>query len=181
MGMMEKPAEWRRMYGRTISINMDKCRKFQCGGFFVTVNHPIDIVQEGAQVDRILNGLRSGELIDITDTHSKGLVIGGIGHSATTSQHTGKKVFITVDRDGGIAIKSAETPEEIAECEAAIAKTGVIVPQDYKISESRGFEGRVQSGQSSLLLHNLSEKIEDINTKVFGSSPTTKTGPNKVT
>jgi hypothetical protein len=108
------------------------------------------------------------------------MYIKGNGHSATKSEDTGKRVYITVDRNGGLAIKSAETPEEIAVCEDAIKKRGIIVPQEYKIADPIGFEGRLRPGEEALILHNLGEKVEAANAKVFGSTPTIKPGPNKV-
>lgn len=177
-----KPAEWRKWFGRIITIDPTKCQRFSCGGFSVNANnHPIEIIQPNAQVDKLLEGLRDGRLKDITDSHQKGMSIKGIGHSATKSEDTGKRVYITVDRNGGIAIKTAESAADIAACEATIKKTGIIVPQDYKVAAPIGFEGRIQPGQEALILHNLEEKVEAANTKVFGAAPTIKPGPRKVT
>lgn len=180
MSYENRPPEWRKWFGRIITIDPTKCQRFQCGGFFVNAsNHPVEIIQPDAQVDRILEGLRDGRLKDITDSHTKGMSIKGIGHTATTSENTGKKVYITVDRNGGMAFKSAETPEEIAACDSQIKKSGIIVPDNYKIAAPLGFEGRIQPGQESLVLHNLEEKIEAANKKVFGETPTIIPGPRK--
>jgi hypothetical protein len=181
MSYDNKPVEWRKWFGRIITIDPTKCQRFQCGGFSINAhNHPIEIIQPDAQVDRILEGIRDGRLKDITDSHKRGMSIKGIGHTATSSENTGKKVYITVDKNGGMAIKSAETPEEIAVCEYAIKQRGIIIPDEYKIANPIGYEGRVQPGQESLILHNLEEKVEAANTKVFGATPTVKPGPYKV-
>ena len=180
MSYESSPPEWRKWFGRTLTIDPTKCSIFSCGGFYVNANnHPIEIIQPNAQVDKILEGLRDGRLKDITDSHNKGMSIKGIGHSATKSENTGKKIYITTDRNGGLAIKAADTPEEIAKCEATIKKTGIIVPQDYKFANPIGFEGRLLPGQESLVLHNLEEKIDAANKKVFGDSPIIKPGPRK--
>lgn len=181
MSYENTPPEWRKWFGRIITIDPTKCQRFQCGGFFVNAsNHPVEIVQPDAQVDRILEGLRDGRLKDITDSHTKGMGIKGIGHSAAKSEDTGKRIYITTDRNGSIAIKAAETPEEIEKCEATIKKTGIIVPQDYKFADPMAFEGRLLPGQESFALHNLEEKVDAANKKVFGDTPTIKPGPRKV-
>lgn len=180
MSYENRPPEWRKWFGRIITIDPTKCQRFQCGGFAVNAhNHPVEIIQPDAQVDRILEGLRDGRLRDITDSHQKGLSIPGIGHTATKSENTGKKVYITVDRNGGLAIKAAETPEQIAACDEAIKQRGIIIPDEYKIGAPIGYEGRVKPGEEALILHNLEEKVENANTKVFGASPTIKPGPHK--
>lgn len=181
MSYENRPPEWRKWFGRIITIDPTMCQRFQCGGFSVNANnHPVEIIQPDAQVDRILEALRDGRLKDITESHKKGMSIKGIGHSATTSEDTGKRIYITTGKDGSIAIKSAETKEEIEKCEATIKSTGIIVPQDYKFADPIGFEGRLLPGQESLILHNLEEKVANANSKVFGAAPTIKPGPRKV-
>lgn len=178
MSYENRPPEWRKYFGRIITIDPTKCQKFHCGGFSVNVhNHPVEIIQPDAQVDKILEGLRDGRLKDITDSHRKGMNIAGIGHSATKSVDTGKRVYITVDRNGGMAIKSAETPEEIAQCDSEIKHHGIIIPTEYKIASPIGAEGRLLPGQESLVLHNLQEKVEAANKKIFGDTPIIKPGP----
>jgi hypothetical protein len=180
MSYENSPPEWRKWFGRIITIDPTNCRIFSCGGFSVNAhNHPVEIIQPNAQVNKILEGLHDGRLKDITESHKRGLGIKGIGHSATSSEDTGKRVYFTTTTDGGLAIKTAGTPEEIAICEATIKKTGVIVPQDYKLELPIGTEGRVQPGQEALLLHGLNELVEKANTKVYGSTPIVKPGPIK--
>lgn len=180
MSYENRPAEWRHWYGRTVTIDPTKCQRFQCGGFYVNAhNHPVEIIQPDAQVNHILEGLRDGRLRDITDSHTKGMSINGIGHSATTTKDTGKKVYITVDKNGGLAIKAADTPEEIAVCEAAIKQRGIITPDEYRIAAPIGFEGRIKQGEEGLILHQMEEKVEAANTKIFGPTQTIKPGPLK--
>lgn len=180
MSYETKPPEWRKWFGRIITIDPTKCQRFQCGGFSINAhNHPVEIIQPDAQVDKILEGIRDGRLKDITDSHRKGMGIRGIGHSGTTSEDTGKRVYITVDRNGGLAIKAAETPAEVAKCEAEIKRQGIIIPDEYKIADPIGAEGRLLPGQESLVLHNLEQKVEAANKKVFGEAPTLKPGPHR--
>lgn len=181
MSYENSPPEWRKWFGRIITIDPTKCQRFQCGGFAVNANnHPVEIIQPNAQVDRILEGIRDGRLKDITESHRHGMGIRGIEHTATSSEDTGKRVYITVDRNGGLAIKAVETPEEIAKCEAIIKERKIIIPDEYKIAAPIGYEGRVKPGEESLVLHNLEEKVQSANSKVFGTAQVYKPGPNKV-
>lgn len=145
----------------------------------MTRSNPVHIISDETQVNKIIEGIKSGLLIDITD-NPRGLVVNGIGHSPAKVENTGKKIYITTDRNGGLAIKSAETPEEIAVCEAQIKKTGIIVPQDYRFADPLATDGRIQPGDMGLVLHNLEEKVANANQKVFGDLPVIKPGPNKV-
>jgi hypothetical protein len=177
MSIMDRPSEWRRWYGRKLFLAKAHST-FYCGGFYVNRVNPVALVSEQTQVNRIIEAVEKGILIDITD-NDKALIIGGIGHSAMKMEDTGKKIYFTTTTDGGLAIKSAETPEAIEECEAAIKKTGVIVPQDYKLEPPIGADGRIQPGQEAFLLHGLNELVEHANTKVYGPAPTLKPGPIK--
>lgn len=177
MSIMDRPPEWRRWYGRKLFLARAHST-FYCGGFYVNRVNPVALVSEQTQVNKVVEAIEKGILIDITD-NDKDLIIGGIGHSATRTQDTGKKVYFTTTTDGGLAIKTADTPEEIAMCEETIKKTGVIVPQDYKVEPPIGVDGRVQPGQETFLLHGLNELVEKANTKVYGPAPTIKPGPIK--
>jgi hypothetical protein len=177
MSIIDRPAEWRRWYGRKLFLAKSHST-FYCGGFYVNRVNPVALVNEQTQVNQIITAVQKGILIDITD-NNQGLIIDGIGHSIAKTEDTGKKVYFTTTTDGGLAIKAADTPEEIARCEDTIKKTGVIVPQDYKVEPPIGADGRVQPGQESILLHGLNELVEQANTKVYGPTPTIKPGPIK--
>lgn len=173
---MDRPPEWRYWYGRRIFL-ADKVSSFRCGGCYLTRTNPVHIISDDTQVNKIIEGIKTGQLIDITD-NPRGLVVAGIGHSPAKVENTGRKIYITTDRNGGLAIKAAETPEEIATCESQIKKTGVIVPQDYKFADPFDAAGRVQGQDIALVLHNLEEKVANANHKVFGQAPVIKPGPH---
>lgn len=175
MSMMDRPPEWRFWYGRKLFL-AEKQNFFRCGGFAVNRTNPVSFVSEDTQINKIIEAVNAGILIDITDSN-RGLVIGGIGHSSARMENTGKKVYITQDRNGGMAFKSAETPEEIAACDAEIKQHGIIIPNEYKIADPLDIAGRIQGGDMSLVLHNLEEKVSNANQKVFGDLPTIKPGP----
>lgn len=179
MSIMDRPPEWRQWYGRRVFL-AEKQNFFRCGGCYLTRHNPVHIISEETQINKIMEAVDSGILIDITD-NPKGLRIGGIGHTPTKMENTGKKIYITTDRNGGMAIKSAETPEEIDKCDAQIKKTGIIVPHEYRIAEALGVEGRIGPEHMGLVLHNLEEKVANANHKIFGDTPTIKPGPHKVT
>lgn len=181
MSIMDKSSEHRYWHGRRVFL-ADKANNFRCGGCYLTRMNPVLIINADdpfIQIHKIVEAVQASILIDITD-NPRGLKVGGIGHSATKMENTGKKLFITVDKNGGMAIKSAETPEEIAECEKQIKKTGIIVPTEYKVANPLDTVGRIQGGDAALVLHNLEEKISNANLKVFGETPTIKPGPHKV-
>lgn len=177
MGLMDKPPEWRYWYGRRVFLS-DKATNFRCGGCYLTRMNPVHIISDDTQVNKIIEGVQSGILIDITD-NPRGLQIGGIGHSPAKVENTGKKIYITTDKNGGLAIKAAETREEIAECESQIKKTGIIVPHEYKFADPLDTVGRVNGSDVALVLHNLEEKVSNANQKVFGDLPHIKPGPIK--
>src|SRR5208337_4823854 len=160
MSMMDRPKEWRYWYGRKLFL-AEKQNYFRCGGFAVNRVNPVSFISEDTQVNKIIEAVQAGVLIDITD-------------------NKGKKVYITTDRNGGLVIKAAETPEAIAACDAQIKKTGIIVPQEYKFADPLDTAGRVQGADVALVLHNLEEKVENANHKVFGDLPKVTPGPNKV-
>jgi hypothetical protein len=178
MSIMDKPPEWRRWFGRKVFLT-DKATHFRCGGLNVTRMSPVSFISEETQVNQVIDAINSGILIDITD-NPRGLVLKGIGHSPTKMEDTGKRIYITTGKDGGLAIKAAETPEEIAVCEAQIASKGIIIPNEYKLAKPLDVTGRLEGGDASLVLHNLEEKIASANAKVFGDLPTIKPGPHKV-
>jgi hypothetical protein len=179
MSILDAPPAWRYWYGRKLFL-AEKQNFFRCGGFAVNRVNPVSFVSENTQVNKIIEAVEAGVLIDITDNKG-GLVIRGIGHGAAKVENTGKKIYITTDKNGGLAIKSAETPEEIAACEAQIKKTGIIVPQEYKFADPLDTAGRVQGADVALVLHNLEEKVENANQKIFGNLPKITPGPHKVT
>jgi len=178
MSMMDRPKEWRYWYGRKLFL-AEKQNYFRCGGFAVNRVNPVSFVSEDTQVNKVIEAVQAGVLIDITDNKG-GLMVRGIGHGVAKMENTGKKVYITTDRNGGLAIKAAETPEAIAACDAQIKKTGIIVPQEYKFADPLDTAGRVQGADVALVLHNLEEKVENANHKVFGDLPKVTPGPNKV-
>lgn len=178
MSIMDRPAEWRYWYGRKLFL-AEKQNYFRCGGFAVSRSNPVSFVSEDTQVNKVIDAVHTGILIDITDSNN-GLVIGGIGHTRAKTENTGRKVYITTDKNGGLAIKAAETPEEIAICEEQIKKTGIIVPQEYRFADPLDTAGRVSGADVSLVLHNLEEKVENANQKVFGDLPKVTPGPHKV-
>lgn len=176
MSIMDQKSELRYWYGRRVFL-ADKVSFFRCGGCYLTRANPVHIISEDTVVDKVVEAIKAGILIDITD-NPKGLKLTGIGHSAPKSENTGKKIYITTDKNGGLAIKAAETAEEVAACDAQIKKTGIIVPHEYKIAE-RHLEalGRIQPGDAPLVLHNLEEKVASANQKIFGDLPKVKPGP----
>jgi hypothetical protein len=55
------------LVGRVLMINTAKAHRFQCFGFFVSRNHPIETVPKDVQELPIRQALKEGKLLDITD------------------------------------------------------------------------------------------------------------------
>lgn len=178
MSIMDRPREWRYWYGRKLFL-AEKQNFFRCGGFAVNRVNPVSFVSEDTQVNKIIEAVQAGILIDITDNKG-GLVIRGIGHSAAKVENTGKKIYLTTDKNGGLAVKAAETQEEIEACDAQIKKTGIIVPQEYRFADPLDTSGRISGGDIALVIHNLEEKVATANQKIFGDLPKVIPGPHKV-
>lgn len=179
MSVMEKPPEWRYWFGRKVFLS-EKAPNFRCGGLNVTRLNPVAFVSEDTQVNQVIDAIRAGVLIDITD-NPKGLVLAGIGHSPAKTTDTGKMIYITSGRDGGLAIKSAESPEEIAICEEQIKHKGIIIPAEYKLADPLDVTGRLDGADASMVLQGMQENVERANLKIFGESPKIAPGPHKVT
>lgn len=54
--------------GRMLSLNPEKARKFQCGGFILSPNRMSSVVAPGARMAVIHKALTEGVLLDITDS-----------------------------------------------------------------------------------------------------------------
>ena len=179
MSILDKPPEWRRWFGRKVFLT-EKSNHFRCGGLNVTRMNPVAFVSEDTQVNQVVDAIERGILIDITD-NPNGLVLAGIGHSPTRIQDTGKMIYITTGRDGGLAIKAAESPEEIAKCEEQIKNKGIIIPNEYKLASPLDVTGRLDGVGAALVIQEMEEKIANANSKVFGNSPQIiKPGPHRV-
>lgn len=102
--------------GRVLALNLEKARRFQCGGFFLGGRQPWSMVAPEAQMDRIHQGVLSGVLVDITDTHKKGTRIGGTEVGAVTEEKTTKKVYISF-MPGGMGLTGCNMPTIITAAE----------------------------------------------------------------
>ncbi len=111
--------------GRVLALNLDKVRRWQCGGFFLGPRMPADRVPAGAQMDRIHQAVREGLLLDITDDpeaqkrfiHSSwGLLEpNGRGSLSHSESDTGKRYYsgpLKLFRKAGIAAAIAEKGED---------------------------------------------------------------------
>jgi len=168
MSISERPDRSRYWHGRKVFLS-NKQSFFRCGGVSLNRANPvliIDIDDPFIQVHHVEKAVEEGILLDITD-NNKGLGVDGIGHTNTKIENTGKKVYITEGRDGGMAIIGADTPEESAAYDLKLQRTHVIVPDNYKIAAPLDQSGRLMHPEDmGLVLQNLGEKIEAANQKV---------------
>jgi hypothetical protein len=55
------------MTGRILALDVTRAKRWQCGGFSVSVNNPLGVVTGQAQQIRLREALIEGLLIDVTD------------------------------------------------------------------------------------------------------------------
>lgn len=79
--------------GRLLALNIERCRRFQCGGFLLGTVNPVAMVPPNAQMDRIHAGIQQGILVDVTD-RQRDLQIGGSMVKKPTVESTDKKTYI---------------------------------------------------------------------------------------
>lgn len=165
--MIEAPKPLEELFGRTLMLNIEKVKRFQCGGFALSMNNPIGVVPERAQVDHIRAGLLDGRLLDVTEQHIKGFKIGNVGHTKAKIEDTGKKVYLTVGQGGSLMVIAPKDESEVEALDAQLQKEGVLITNDYTISDKplEMIAGVVRPGQAAELMHTMSTTIDDLRKK----------------
>ena len=172
MAINEKIDPSRYWHGRRVFLS-NKVNKLQFGGVSLNRTNPVLIINMDdpflkSNMNRVESYIEDGTLIDITDSQ-EGLATEGVSHSGAKIEDTGRKVYITMGRDGSMSITGADTPEEVNSREIQMQRNGVIIPDadKYKIGERLDNRGRlVNPGDLNLVLQSLGEQVEGINTKV---------------
>lgn len=171
--MIESPNPLEDLIGRTVMLK-DPSRPFQCPGFSLGRNNLQDIIPDTNSNNVIKHGLPAiqqalldGRLIDITDQHIKGFNLQGSGHTPAAVEDTDRRVFITVGRGGSLAIISPKNKEDSDSMDKKVADGELVLPTDFKVADrpSEMAQGVVKIGQTSELMHNLEEKMDDIRRK----------------
>jgi hypothetical protein len=121
--------------GRTLMLNLEKVRRFQCANFALSFNTSTAVVPPNASMEHLNRALSEGILIDVTDQAKSGLLIGGTKHSKVDVNDTGKRVFMGTDQFGNKFIVAPKTKEEEQAFEKEIAETGTIKVEYEKAAE----------------------------------------------
>lgn len=114
------------LVGRTLTLNLAKCRRFQCGGFQVGPNNPTSIVSPEAQTDQIARALADGRLLDITDHVSKGIKTDLIEQTGIQEEETTLKAYLATDAAGNRYTVIPKDKDEQERFEQEIANTGTL-------------------------------------------------------
>ena len=155
--------------GRIISLNLQVCRRFQCGGFSLSPNQPFAVVEPNASHNKIYEGLLDGRLIDVTDQNIKGLAMAGTYTSPATELKGGeKKVYLQVGQDGSLMVVAPKDEKAEEEFEKQIRETGVLKIDDFEIADKpiEGANSRVNSNQASMLIAQMSAQLGEIKSGV---------------
>jgi len=150
--------------GRVLMLNTTKAPRFQCYGFFVTRNHPIETVPGFAQEGPIKAALSSGILLDITD--SKDDIVG-----SKVSQVLGE-IDLAVKEGQLGPIKEGEEVSKILVGRDDKGNSYVIIPKDESDYERMQAELattgslRVEKPKQSSFTGLSAITIEDVETKL---------------
>lgn len=122
-----QPITAENLVGRTLMLNTALASKFQCGGFSLGMLHMIGVVTTDTQLIPVLKALAEEKLIDITDSDKADGIKNRHGSaSAVKTEETGRKVFLTKDMSGNMAVVVPKNAKEQAKFERQIEKTGAI-------------------------------------------------------
>lgn len=122
------------LVGHTLMLNTALAKTFQCGGFALGPNRPLDVVTEQAQQEPLRRALAEHKLIDVTgkDMATKGFKAKGGQTSAISEEETEAKVFLGRDRRGNLYIATPKSKTEAKRMEREIRATGTLKGRDYE-------------------------------------------------
>jgi hypothetical protein len=152
------------LIGRIISLNLQNCKRFQCGGFSLSPARPFAVVEPSSQQASIRQGLLDGRLVDITDQNIKGMEIAGTAHSpAQVLDEKGKRVYLQVNVDGSLTVIAPKDEEEEILREAELASNGVLLVNESNVEISNiSFDqrGRVDLTTAEQIITNMATTLE---------------------
>jgi hypothetical protein len=162
MSLIIMPEQPKDLVGRMLALNIQICKKFQCGGFWLNVNKPFAVVEPNAQQDMLHRGLIDGRLLDITDQSVKGLQTGQGGHTAPKeNEEKGAKVYFQLDTKGNVLVIAPKNEAEEEVFEKELQEKGTLHVDTYEVSDhGLGGEGRIDSSQASDVINNMANKID---------------------
>ena len=155
--------------GRIISLNLQKCKRFQCGGFALSFNRPFSVVDQAAQQDKIRQGLLDGRLLDITDQNIKGIEMAGSFQSpAKVLDEKGKKVYLQINQDGSLTVIAPKDEEDEAKRQQELETNGVLLinEDDVEVAKTTFDQsGRVDQSGAEQLITSMANALENAKNK----------------
>lgn len=142
MGVIEFPSALPNYAGRTLALNMEKARRFQCHNFFLGIRVPYAVVPSEAEAGfRIIHqAILDGRLLDVTDANIKGLKTTSFELDPVKEDDTGGKMMFFVSKK----FKSGETAmimvtprdaEQSKDFQRQLKETGSIILDDFDEKE----------------------------------------------
>ena len=142
MGMIQvpPPADYS---GRTLALNPEKARRFQCGHFVLFPTCPYAVVQPEADMGSLRQGLLEGRLLDITDQPRAGVQTEHATLQAVKREDIPGKIvyFVRQKLDDGTMGTVMAIPKDESEAqdfELQLKTTGRLVLKDLKKTEASG-------------------------------------------
>lgn len=127
------PAPTVPLVGRALMLNTEKAPRFQCGGFLVSRNNPIQIVSPVSQELPLRQALFDGRLIDITGQSDAG-ALGGLNEvdkavkdgTFVAGDHGAEETPILMGKDnqGNSYMLTPKDPADYERMQAEIRETG---------------------------------------------------------
>lgn len=167
MSLIVIPGKPKDLAGRILALNMNVCRKFQCGGFWLNISRPWAVVEPGAQQDMLNRALLDGRLLDVTDQSLKGLSTPEGDHSAPReTEEKGAKVYIQLDAKGNVLIIAPKNEAEEEKMEQELKEKGSLHVDHYEVADHGiGESGKIDSHDASEIINNMANKLDDAKSK----------------
>lgn len=117
--------------GRTLALNLEKIRKFQCHNFYLGPRTPYAVVPQEASMEVLHQAVLDGRLIDITDSAIKGIKTENFQlEQVKEDDNTGKRVYFIAKKfkngETGVVMVTPKDAEQAKLFDSQITLTGKI-------------------------------------------------------
>jgi hypothetical protein len=167
--MPEAPKD---LVGRILSLNLQICKKFQCGGFWLNVNRPYAVVEPipMLQQDMLHRGLQDGRLLDITEQNITGIQRPEGSHSpAKESEEKGKAVYFQIDSKGNVLVVAPKDEAAEEQCEKELRERGTLTVDTYDVADGflEGANTKIDPNAAGQILDGLANKLDETKNKHY--------------
>lgn len=147
---IESPTEG-PLAGRALMLNTEKAKRFQCFGFAVAVNNPIQVVPVQHQEVPLRKALQEGILLDVTSMKSAGVVdktVQAIDEAVKSGllekvkeEDSGLKVLMGKDAAGNSYIITPKDEADYERMQNELKETGHLRVERPKRAQFAGLSG----------------------------------------